>query len=567
MFLIRHRNLKHLHAIAEQYLYRLTKTAQSIMELKSQSLINFTFDNTYWDEMVEFVRHPDPEWARINLKEAIPPFNIDAVWVFDRSNHLLYTISTVEDSMAGVFPIRALEKGIMEKGYFHHFYQWGSQGLWEFSTAPIQPSTDIQRQTSPQGFLFTARFWSSRYLEEIASPIESQVALVKPSGAPPAPFKDLPTGLIITYLPLTDLSQDTVAWVKIEHISQAIQNYYHTMTRDQRNFAFVGIVFLGLLALLLYYWVNRPLERISRAIRNGSSQGVISLIRSPTEFGEIANLWLNYLQQTEALHAAELRYRSFVELTSEGICCWDIVPPCPTHLPTEDQVLWIYNNGILSECNTAFAQSWGMKTAQEALGKPISALINLNDPQYSEPLFRFVKNQYRLSGVEVEKRISEETVSYSLVSLLGIKDESGVYRIWGIHHDITPLKRTQEELRRRTRLYHLLSETNRLITAVRTPEELYRQIVQLAVEKGGYKMAWVGLVDLKEGKIRSVASAGDTDCLIEEVPLSPQENSPYSLYPTVRAYRDGEVVYTADLRTDPLMEAYRDEALARGYFS
>ncbi len=68
---------------------------------------------------------------------------------------------------------------------------------------------------------------------------------------------------------------------------------------------------------------------------------------------------------------------------------------------------------------------------------------------------------------------------------------------------------TEGELERRNRLYTMLSHINRCIIRTKDPQELYFAACRIAIESGGFAIAWIGLIDSEAGSLIPVASAGN----------------------------------------------------------
>ncbi len=62
-------------------------------------------------------------------------------------------------------------------------------------------------------------------------------------------------------------------------------------------------------------------------------------------------------------------------------------------------------------------------------------------------------------------------------------------------HDITDRKKAEEDISRLNRLYSVLSKVNETIIRINDTEQLYQEVCRIAVEDGGFKMAWIGLTD------------------------------------------------------------------------
>src|SRR5690606_29383158 len=82
--------------------------------------------------------------------------------------------------------------------------------------------------------------------------------------------------------------------------------------------------------------------------------------------------------------------------------------------------------------------------------------------------------------------------------------------VMGIARDITGRKQAEERIQRLNRVYAVLSGINQAITRLREPLSLYAEACRIAVEAGGFRMAWLGLVDRDSGEVSPLTNAGVT---------------------------------------------------------
>lgn len=73
------------------------------------------------------------------------------------------------------------------------------------------------------------------------------------------------------------------------------------------------------------------------------------------------------------------------------------------------------------------------------------------------------------------------------------------------------LSEANEKLLRLNRLYTVLSETNKVIVRAADREALFGEICRVVVERGGFRMAWVGVVDEVTGRVEAVAWSGHNE--------------------------------------------------------
>ena len=132
--------------------------------------------------------------------------------------------------------------------------------------------------------------------------------------------------------------------------------------------------------------------------------------------------------------------------------------------------------------------------------------------------------------------------------------------------EITVRKRAEEMLSRLNRLYVVLVKVNEAIARTRDPEDLYESVCRIVVEQGSFLMAWIGLVDPANRSIRPTASFGDVGGYLDSLSIS-AEDVPEGRGPTGTAVRESRHVICSEIETDPIMQPWREKALAQGYRS
>ncbi len=123
------------------------------------------------------------------------------------------------------------------------------------------------------------------------------------------------------------------------------------------------------------------------------------------------------------------------------------------------------------------------------------------------------------------------------------------------------------QLARLNRFYIMLKAVGQVIVRAQTPQDLYAEACRMAVEQGGFRMAWVGVADADKQLVMPVASAGASADYLERLDLTLDETKPRGQGPTGQAFRSGKAVAVDDIGSDPRMGPWRDEALRLGYRS
>ncbi len=139
--------------------------------------------------------------------------------------------------------------------------------------------------------------------------------------------------------------------------------------------------------------------------------------------------------------------------------------------------------------------------------------------------------------------------------------------IIAVVRDITERRQIERQIRRLNRVYAVLSDINQLIVRERNLQSLFEGACQIAVEKGGMRLAWIGL--LRADPIQPIAltahagATPDTIKALEQVFSTPALHCAF----TKRALETGTLAVCNDVTHAPEAAPWRELALDRGYRS
>ncbi len=118
---------------------------------------------------------------------------------------------------------------------------------------------------------------------------------------------------------------------------------------------------------------------------------------------------------------------------------------------------------------------------------------------------------------------------------------------------------------RLTGLYNALSQCNQAIVRSRSERELFERMCQAAVEHGGMKMVWVGLLDEDARHIRPLCAHGSGTEYLVDLPLATDAADPLSHGPTGRAVLSGLAQWCQDFQHDPATTPWHERAVRYGW--
>ncbi|MBC8096612.1 MAG: GAF domain-containing protein [Akkermansiaceae bacterium] len=135
-----------------------------------------------------------------------------------------------------------------------------------------------------------------------------------------------------------------------------------------------------------------------------------------------------------------------------------------------------------------------------------------------------------------------------------------------LHNELAERKRAEQRVQYLNRVYAVLSDINQTIIREKDPQAMLAAACRIAVEKGQFRMAWIGLADSPTPHIKLVAHAGATaDTLNIVNALLGSDPSRCECSFTLQALQTGTHAVCNDIAHDPQAESWREAALQRDY--
>ncbi len=159
------------------------------------------------------------------------------------------------------------------------------------------------------------------------------------------------------------------------------------------------------------------------------------------------------------------------------------------------------------------------------------------------------------SSIDVEYRIRRRDGEVRWIRSRGfqVRDSANtLIRLIGIVTDIHDLKVAQLEILRTNRALKMLSSSSAARARAESELQLLNEVCRIAVENGGYRMAWVGYAqddDIKS--ITPMASAGVEKGFLSEIKVSWDEEEPAGQGPAGQVIRTGLAVVHEDFSNEP----------------
>jgi DNA repair protein RecN (Recombination protein N) len=124
-------------------------------------------------------------------------------------------------------------------------------------------------------------------------------------------------------------------------------------------------------------------------------------------------------------------------------------------------------------------------------------------------------------------------------------------------------RHAQRQLRRLNRLYAVLSETSQAVVRAREVRPLMSELCRIAVESGGFRLAWIGMLD-KDGQALEIAATGGPAMNYVETRIVPMPAAADTLGPAATALRENRLTLVNDIGAVGPAIPWRGRALMHG---
>ena len=224
----------------------------------------------------------------------------------------------------------------------------------------------------------------------------------------------------------------------------------------------------------------------------------------------------------------------------------------------------------------------GVSQSVSFLGSRICSMVGYTLAHWKDPSFwmahihpedrdRVMANQSALfekGELKHEYRFRHENGNWVWIydQLLLVQNEQGIpVELVGTWLDISLFKQAQSGIANMNRLYRVLSEVNAATVKARHREALFRDIVRIVVDSGGFSMAWIGLFDGELDDIVPIVCHGqDAEGYLARF----KPNGIMKLNgPAALTILEGKHQICQDIDTDTKAVTWKGEALIRNYRS
>jgi C4-dicarboxylate-specific signal transduction histidine kinase len=170
-----------------------------------------------------------------------------------------------------------------------------------------------------------------------------------------------------------------------------------------------------------------------------------------------------------------------------------------------------------------------------------------------------------INNAKVNASVAEESLlllNKDLECRVSARTEELAASVEILKAEIMERELAEESLLRLNRLYLVLSQTNQAIVRARDRDTLIEDFCRIAVEDGGFILAWVGLLHEESGQLQVAASFGATGYL-DGIRVT-ATNDPYGLGPTGISVRTGTYFICNDFLASPKTRPWHERGATYG---
>lgn len=226
---------------------------------------------------------------------------------------------------------------------------------------------------------------------------------------------------------------------------------------------------------------------------------------------------------------------------------------------------YVFAHQHLTQVNDALLAQYGA-TREQMLSLTPNDLFAHNRV-YGRKLWRKLFDVGKIQ-LESDERKLDGTPMWIAGEYIALSDsEERITGYFGIQRDVTERKQAEMEIARVNRALRMLSDVNRTVIYAADETALLYDVCRIAVEGGGYLMAWVGFAEQDKAKtVRPVTHAGFEEGYLESLNLTWAENGRGD-DPVGTAIRTGQLSVVRNLSDQQGDDDWPKTAVQRGYKS
>jgi len=283
----------------ESDLSQRRSTIDTVFNIQTNYQMALLDDYSLWDEMLNFIKSKNKDWADKNLEPLFSTFSYSLVQIYDQNYKLIYHRGS---EMIGGYDAFVVDPEILDSLHVRKrmFYNSRYQGtVLANALASIHHSSDTSRLTEPAGYLLITKLWDYAYLADLAKSLNYDIRIAPNQLPEEESAADEYNTKIMR--PIKGWYDQVVAWLIFYS-----RNPFLTELRALGNLIIFGtlgfiLVFLVIQFVLIQQWISSPLMLISQSLKENDPDIINPILNKSNEFADIANLIKRFFAQKDEL--------------------------------------------------------------------------------------------------------------------------------------------------------------------------------------------------------------------------------------------------------------------------
>ncbi len=346
--------------------------------------------------------------------------------------------------------------------------------------------------------------------------------------------------LVMTYSRVSDALKALAS----EHFDVIISDY---QMPEMDGIEFLKKVKQRPIAIPFILFTGRGREEVAiEAINNGAEFYIRKGTDTKAQFAELTNVIRQAVARRTAEEAVTYNLRHYRTLIEK----------------TTDIITEVGPDGMIRYISPSVKHALGYES-EGMIGRNIKEFAHPDDVAKIDGMMFQITNEG--VGEPFEVRVISKCHAWRVLEICGTKSESKDTSLVINAHDVTERNRMEFRLKNLNRMHTFLSGINQSILHSNDENEIYRKCCLIAVEKGLFKMAWVGVLG-SDGRIKPVARQGEAGDYLDDIVITINDD-PSGCGPCGTSIKSNRIVLCNDIANDPITVPWRESAAKNGYNS
>ncbi|MBN1301904.1 MAG: hypothetical protein JW995_11875 [Melioribacteraceae bacterium] len=294
IFIIVHLQKSEVEKLNAASVTEKSRAFDSLLVLDSYDLITLIYEEYgFWIDLADYIRKPDPEFAKYNIDFLLSAYGFDALWVMDSSFNIIHN-NYLNNSFSDLPEIRSQEylnrlkkkKGLNSYGYHN------GRLVHIISTTVHKSYEDFENGIS-DGLLITARELDENKLNLLESALNAEIDVIDSRRS--AEYSEETIKFFYNWM------SEPVGAAVIKFDKDLVQNVFNSSDIILYLFLGFGLLITVVFFILVTRIISKPLDKITHALNTESDNVLGEITKREDEFGKISRVISEFFGQKKIL--------------------------------------------------------------------------------------------------------------------------------------------------------------------------------------------------------------------------------------------------------------------------